>query len=149
VLRHHPTRKLFEVIHRDGFGGVVDLSIPGDQVAEVLRMHVRHGAGVTGEEQHHAVLTADLPRKIVVQDRVEAARAGLFVIEFDHLIKPHLLQGLGDRFGIRHGALEFRRHEVVLNPDHDTPGLIVQALRSTDLARGWADEGKHRHGCVQ
>lgn len=132
VFRGRSPTELFELIQRNGFGGIVELRVPRDHKARILGLSILRQPGVAGKKEHDTVLSPDLTRQIIVENVEETSGGRLLVLDFDDLIKPEPSQRLRDRVRAFERSHTWR-DEIVLDADDDGPRFIVQPLRFPDL----------------
>ena len=126
--------ELLELLKRHRFRHIPGLCIPRDEISEVFAGRALCDAGMSGEIDHEAILPTNLARQKINERLLQAAETGVFVIEFHDFIESQLTQELADGLGIFDGTRDFRRKEIVLDPDHDAPGLVIQTFRLSDLS---------------
>ena len=136
VLGHHPPGEVLQMIHRDRLGRIRHLGIPGHQIPQLFGMHILRGTGMARKENHHAVLASHFARQIVIEDGVQPPQAGVLVVQFDDFLEFQVPERVGHHLCVSHRSAQLWRHQIVIDSDHQAPGLVIQPFWPTDLSGG-------------
>ena len=93
-------------------------------------------AGVPGEIDHETVLSADLARQKIDECLLQSPGAGVFIVEFEDFFESQLVQDLGHGLRVLNGAWDFRRKQIVFDPNDHAPRFVIQSLRLSELGLG-------------
>ena len=128
--------ELFQLLEGHRFRYVPGLRIPWNKISKILAGGGLCDAGMPSEVDHEAILAADFAWKKIDERLLQSPGSGLFIVEFDDFFESQLMQRLGDRFGIFDGAGNFRRQQVIFNPNDYAPGLVIKPFRLSNLRIG-------------
>ncbi len=121
------------MLDRDRFRDIVDLRVKRDEIPAILPLEILHEPGMARVKNNQPVHAPDFSRQHVVEQLMQTPRAGIFVVEFDHLVEPQPSKGIGDFLGIADGSRNRRGQHVVFNPNNDGPRFVVEPFRFPQL----------------
>ena len=130
MLGLHALGNVLDVGHRDGVGGeFLRVRIDRNDVAQVAPGSELAGRAMAGEEHEHAVVLAGaVIGQAIVEGREDVVAGRLLVLQHDPLRGREAElpgQGIGHRLRVVAGVLQLRPLGIVVDADHDRPGLLV------------------------
>jgi hypothetical protein len=84
---------------------------------------------MSNEIEHQSIISTDLAGQEIREGLLQTSETRILVVEFNNFFEAYPAERLGYGFGILNRAGNFRSQEIVLDPDHNGPRLVIQPFR--------------------